>query len=322
MASQYTDNSGIELIGVGEQSGTWGTTTNNNLEIIDKVLNGVTDTAVTGNINIGVTDGDKTSNGHTRVLVLTGSLGSGVDATITPATREAFYIVHNKTGQTITFKQGTGGDVSNGRAVEVPNLAKAFIYADGKDSGAAVVDLLSNVVFGGTLVTTTAAQLLSTTATTAELNLMDGSATTAGTDAVAAGDGIVTNDGGTMKQTTAATFSTYFNQNLVEVKSLATISSALNVIAGGATSVYQQVVISSGTQTINVQTDNLVAGQYVIIDKKTSANKMTINWNAGDGSTALSGGNVSTGLTLGDSVDFAVGVFNGSSFSFSETVKF
>ena len=33
MASQYTDHSGIELIGVGEQSGTWGTTTNNNLEI-------------------------------------------------------------------------------------------------------------------------------------------------------------------------------------------------------------------------------------------------------------------------------------------------
>ena len=313
MASSYTDNSGIELIGVGEQSGTWGTTTNNNLEIIDKVLNGVTDTAVTGNINIDVTDGDKTSNGHTRVLVLTGSLGSGADATITPATREAFYIVHNKTGQTITFKQGTGGTVGNSRAVEVPNLAKAFIYADGKDTNnAAVVDLLSNVVFGGALIT----------ATGAELNLMDGSTTTAGTDAVAAGDGIVTNDGGTMKQTTAATFSTYFNQNLVEVKSLATISGALNVIAGGATSVYQQVVVSSGTQTINVQTDNLVAGQYVIIDKKTAANKMTINWNAGDGSTALTGGNVSTGLTLGDSVDFAVGVYNGTSFSFSETVKF
>ena len=68
MASTYTDNSGIELIGVGEQSGTWGTTTNNNLEIIDKALNGVTDVAVTGDMNIAVSDGDKTSNGHTRVL--------------------------------------------------------------------------------------------------------------------------------------------------------------------------------------------------------------------------------------------------------------
>ena len=42
--------------------------------------------------------------------------------------------------------------------------------------------------------------------------------TSAGTTAVAAGDGIVTNDGGTMRQTTAATFSTYFNANLVEVQ--------------------------------------------------------------------------------------------------------
>jgi len=303
MASSYTDNSGIELIGVGEQSGTWGTTTNNNLEIMDKVLNGVTDVAVSGNMNISVTDGDKTSNGHTRVLKLTGSLGSGATLTITPATREAFYIVHNAAGDAITFTQGSGGNVV------VPNNAKAFIYADGKDGSAAVVDLLSDISTGGTKVTQ------------AELALLAGGSTI-GTTAVAAGDGILTNDGGTMKQTTAATFSTYFNQNLVEVKSLATISGALDVIAGGATSVYQQVVVSSGSQTINVQTDNLVAGQYVIIDKKTSANSMTINWNAGDGSTALSGGNVSTGITLGSSAELGIGIYNGTSFSFTETVKF
>ena len=46
------------------------------------------------------------------------------------------------------------------------------------------------------------------TSTPEELNLMDG-ATTAGTTAVAGGDGIVTNDGGTMRQTTVDTFDTY-----------------------------------------------------------------------------------------------------------------
>jgi hypothetical protein len=46
------------------------------------------------------------------------------------------------------------------------------------------------------------------TATPAELNLMDGG-TSAGTTAVAGGDGIVTNDGGTMRQTTVDTFDTY-----------------------------------------------------------------------------------------------------------------
>ena len=47
------------------------------------------------------------------------------------------------------------------------------------------------------------------TATAAELNLMDGG-TSAGTTAVAGADGIVTNDGGTMRQTTVDTFDTYF----------------------------------------------------------------------------------------------------------------
>jgi hypothetical protein len=46
------------------------------------------------------------------------------------------------------------------------------------------------------------------TATAAELNLMDGG-TSAGTTAVAGSDGIVTNDAGTMRQTTVDTFDTY-----------------------------------------------------------------------------------------------------------------
>jgi len=40
MASTYTSNTGIEKIGSGEQAGTWGNTTNNNLDIIDRALNG------------------------------------------------------------------------------------------------------------------------------------------------------------------------------------------------------------------------------------------------------------------------------------------
>ena len=42
MASTFTTNTGIEKPGVGEQSGTWGTTTNENFDIIDRALNGVT----------------------------------------------------------------------------------------------------------------------------------------------------------------------------------------------------------------------------------------------------------------------------------------
>ena len=57
MASTYT-NSGIEKIGSGEQAGTWGTTTNNNLDIIDKAINGVQTLTLSGTTDtFTVTDG-------------------------------------------------------------------------------------------------------------------------------------------------------------------------------------------------------------------------------------------------------------------------
>ena len=76
--------------------------------------------------------------------------------------------------------------------------------------GATVTTAELNILDG---VTSTAAELNildGVTATTAELNLMDGG-TSAGTTAVAGGDGIVTNDGGTMRQTTVDTFDTYLS---------------------------------------------------------------------------------------------------------------
>ncbi len=81
------------------------------------------------------------------------------------------------------------------------------LYVD----GTAHIDAIN---FNGTAISATAAELNimdGVTATTAELNLTDGG-TTVGTTAVAGGDGLLTNDGGTMRQTTVDTFDTYLSQ--------------------------------------------------------------------------------------------------------------
>jgi len=65
-----------------------------------------------------------------------------------------------------------------------------------------------NIMDGVTATTSELNIMDGVTATTAELNLMDGG-TSAGTTAVAGTDGIVTNDNGTMRQTTVDTFDTY-----------------------------------------------------------------------------------------------------------------
>jgi hypothetical protein len=298
MASTYTSNIGIEKIGAGEQAGAWGTTTNNNFDIIDRAINGVASITLSGTTHTLTTSDGTLSEGGNKVLVLGGSPSGTNTITISPNDQDKMYFVHNNSGQTATFTQGSGANVS------VPDGSKALIFADGAGSGAAVTDLLDGPSIGGAKLTSTAA----------ELNIVDGS-TSAGTTAVAAGDGIVTNDGGTMRQTTAATFSTYFNQNLVEAKSALTVSGTVTVTPSGATSVYQPLTVSSGSQTVRVAITNLVVGQYVIIDKLSSSNSMTIDWTNNSAVT-------SNGISLGSSAELGIGVFNGTGFSFTETVKF
>ena len=100
------------------------------------------------------------------------------------------------------------------------------------------------------------------TATGAELNLMDGGATV-GTTAVADGDGIVTNDGGTMRQTTVQTFATYFGSEITEMSNLVT-TGALN---SGS--------ITSGFGNIDNGTSNITSGGLVKLDVDADADDLT-----------------------------------------------
>ena len=299
MPSSYTVNLGVEKIGSGEQAGTWGTTTNLNFDIFDRAINGVGAITLSGTSHTLTTTDGALSEGGNKVLVLGGSPSGTNTITISPNDQDKMYFVHNNSGQTATFTQGSGGNVS------IPTGSKGLIFADGAGSGAKVTDLLDGFAFGGTKIASTATEINSST---------DGS-TTVGTDAIADDDGIVTNDGGTMKQTKVQTFSTYFNKNLVEAKSAITVSGTTTVTPSGATSVYQPLTVSSGSQTVRVAITNLVVGQYVVIDKTTDSNSMTIDW-------TNNGAVTSNGISLGSSAELGIGIFNGTGFSFSETVKF
>jgi hypothetical protein len=102
------------------------------------------------------------------------------------------------------------------------------------------LDISGNVDVDGTL-ETDALSIASTTitSTAAEINLIDGGATV-GTTAVADGDGILHNDGGTMKVTSAATFKTYFTSG---------VSSAADDLTAGDAAV--NLTTSSGNITID-----------------------------------------------------------------------
>ena len=182
MPSTYTANGGIELPANGEQSATWGTTANDNMNIIDRLTNGVGAITLSGTTHTLTTSNGTLSDGQYSVLVLGGSPSGTNTVTVSPNDAQHIYIVTNVTAETATFTQGSGANVS------VLSGTTKIIYCDGAGSGAAVVDItssldLGSLIIGGTTVTATAAELNimdGVTATTAELNILDGvTATTA-----------------------------------------------------------------------------------------------------------------------------------------------
>ena len=140
MPSTYTTRNGIELIATGEQSGTWGSTTNTNLQIVDRVLSGVGTIDLSGSgaaHTLTTTDGTLT-DGMYKLLVLDGAT-EACTITIAPNDAQKIYFVYNNSGESCVFTQGSGGNVT------IANGDTKVIYADGGGAGAAVADFTANL---------------------------------------------------------------------------------------------------------------------------------------------------------------------------------
>ena len=157
-------NLAVELIGTGEQSGTWGTTTNVNLgTALEEAIVGTTTIAVTASdltLSLAVSDNGTQPVRHLR-LNLTGSSG-GASNLIIPTTAaggvntfQKNYIINNASNTAITVK------TASGTGALVPAGKSACVYADGTNVDYAI-DYLSGSVLssdvdinGGTIDGTT-----------------------------------------------------------------------------------------------------------------------------------------------------------------------
>ena len=108
----YTTNGGIKKIATGDESGTWGTSTNTNFDIIDRLATGVGDITLSGTTHTLTTNDGSTSDGQFHVLNLGGSPSGTNTITIAPNDVKRMYVVRNGSGQTATFSQGSGSNVS------------------------------------------------------------------------------------------------------------------------------------------------------------------------------------------------------------------
>ena len=143
MASTYVNNLRLEEIGSGEQSGSWGDTTNTNLEIIGQAVAWGTRAianASTDNITIadGALDADRCLG-----LKLTGG-GQACTVTLLPNTSSKTWFMYNATSYTLTFTCGSGANVA------ILAGETKVIATDGLGSGGVVHDLLTGVNLAGT----------------------------------------------------------------------------------------------------------------------------------------------------------------------------
>ena len=138
----YVNDLRLKEIATGDESGTWGASTNTNLELIAEAFSFGTE-AITTNADTHTTtiaDGS-TDPGRSLFLKYTGTLDSACTITIGPNTVSKLWLIENATsgGFSIIIKQGSGATVT------VPNGQTKAIYSDGAGSGGAMVDAFTDL---------------------------------------------------------------------------------------------------------------------------------------------------------------------------------
>ena len=146
MVSTYVNNLRLEEMESGANSGTWGTKTNVNLELVGQALGyGTRAIANASTDNITIADGTSDAD-RSMYLKLTGG-GQACTITLLPNTSSKMWVMENATSAALTFTQGSGANV-----VIAAGQTK-MIFADGLGSGA-VVHELGAFTFNGALTIT------------------------------------------------------------------------------------------------------------------------------------------------------------------------
>ena len=162
----YVNNLRLKEIATGDESGTWGTSTNTNLELIGEALGFKTEASFSSDADVTTTVADGATD-PARGLYFKVTSGASLTATrtltIAPNTVSRVMFIENATSgsQSINISQGSGANVT------IANGKTALLYLDGAGSGAAAVLASPEVAV---------TQLTDVTSSASELNLVDGSA--------------------------------------------------------------------------------------------------------------------------------------------------
>jgi hypothetical protein len=178
MASTYSTNLALELIGTGDQAGTWGNTTNTNLgTLIEQAISGyVTQAVATGTDTTITIPNGATGVARNMYIELTGTGGASTNL-IVPSNKKLYFIFNNSTGA-VTVK------VSGQTGVSVAAGQKVVLVSNGTDVVNAV-SYLSGASANITTLTATSANITTLTSTSANITTLTSTSLTVTNAAIA-----------------------------------------------------------------------------------------------------------------------------------------
>jgi hypothetical protein len=142
MASSYVNDLRLNEMATGDGSGTWGDTTNTNLELIAEAFSYGTEVITTNADTHTTTIADgATDPGRSMYLKYTGTLDSACTITIGPNTVSKLWFIENGTtgSQNIILSCGSGANIT------IPAGDTKVVYSDGAGAGAAFVDAFASL---------------------------------------------------------------------------------------------------------------------------------------------------------------------------------
>lgn len=160
MASTFTANIGLEKIGSGEKDGTWGTTTNLNLDVVDLCINGqlskATTTTGSGSpltLDLTKASAAEAEDGNNIYIEITSASDLGADSYVTLESndmKKIAYIKNSLSGsRNLYVFQGT---YNSSNDYVLANGKTALLKFDGGGSGATVTDVLADEQRVGSLI--------------------------------------------------------------------------------------------------------------------------------------------------------------------------
>ena len=149
MASTYSDLK-IELIGTGDQTGTWGTTTNNNFSVaVGEAITGSADVAFSSaDVTVTLTDVNTAQTARNLRLNLTGTSGGARNLILGSGCQiEKLYLINNGLADAVTVKN------TSGTGIAVPAGKSMFVYNNATNVVEAITHLNSPTISSPTLTT-------------------------------------------------------------------------------------------------------------------------------------------------------------------------